>query len=361
MKVASKRKHVSTSAPTDATTKKRKLAPAVAIVVATTPTPKPARRPMTLPTSTLPTAETPKTRCETRKKVSAKAVGKPERGDPDEAKGAVAARRTKRERAAAAATAAGKKKEETKKKRKMARVTANTSKKGNRKQSSGRASSRNRRSRRKRAPTLTAADFASDPAEDKDDDRRRWGCYLQMDAARQARPYVGKTPHLVRRTGQHRRGLCARTRRFGGDLSPVWFVDAGFGCDRDVQQFEWRLQHELAPKRKFRGSFGGEAARARRDQATERVRVEARVKPSAQLDRALRALCSMLQVTQWTTGAVPIGHEWRARLPGFVVHWFGPDPACYGYDIKRLQTAYPVRHVFGCALEGFTGSATPTE
>jgi predicted GIY-YIG superfamily endonuclease len=216
---------------------------------------------------------------------------------------------------------------------------------------------RNRRSRREQPPALAADDFAGDGG----GDRRRWGSYLQMDAARKAPPYVGKTPDIVRRTKEHRRGDCKHTRRFQGDIAPVWFVDGGFGCDRDVQQYEWRMKHEYSPRAKFRRAFGGAEARALRDQATARIRVAPQTKPSANLDKALRALCSMLQITQWTAGAIPIGHEWRAALPKFVVHWFGPDPVCYGYDVKRLPTAYPVRHVFDCVLDGFTGSVASDE
>jgi predicted GIY-YIG superfamily endonuclease len=217
---------------------------------------------------------------------------------------------------------------------------------------------RNRRSQRKKPAALTADDFTR---EEKGGDRRRWGSYLQMDVAKKVAPYVGKTPDVVRRTKEHRKGLCKQTRRFKGDISPVWFVDNGFGCDRDVQQYEWRMKHEYSPKTKFRRSFGGAEARKLRDQETARIRVPSQTKPSANLNKALHTFCSMLQVAHWTTSAIPIGHEWRAALPEFVVHWFGPDPICYGYDIKRLTTAYPVRHIFNCTLDEFIGSADSNE
>jgi hypothetical protein len=177
---------------------------------------------------------------------------------------------------------------------------------------------RNRRSKRPKPPPLTFEDFTR---EEKHGDRRHWGSYVQMDAAKKAIPYVGKTPDLVRK------GLCKRTRRFKGDISPVWFVDNGFGCDRDAQQYEWRMQHEYKPRAKFVQSFGGATARNLRDQETDRIRVPAQTKPSANLDKALRALCSMLQVTQWTTGAIPIATHGARLYPILSYTGSGPIPS----------------------------------
>jgi hypothetical protein len=218
---------------------------------------------------------------------------------------------------------------------------------------------RNRRSRREPAAPLTADDFRRET----DEKRRQWGCYTQMNPTRDLAPYTGKTDHLVRRTGQHRRLKCKHTRRFRGAISPVFFVNNGFGGDRDAQQYEARMQHEYSHGTRRRNWYGGTEARVKRDRVTESIRVPVKRgsphAPSAALRKTLSALCSMLQVAQWSNQAIPIGHAWRTHLPEFVMHWFGPDPVCYGFDVKRLVAAFPVRHVFDCKLEDFARPAAP--
>jgi predicted GIY-YIG superfamily endonuclease len=211
---------------------------------------------------------------------------------------------------------------------------------------------RSGRKSRRAAPELAAADFGPPSAR-----RAAWGVYIQMNRARTMAGYVGKTNSLARRTGQHRRlTYCKHTRRFGGDIAPLFFVTGGFGCSRDAEQFEWRLKHELQPRSRFARAYSAEERLARLA-AVRAIRVPptADPPPAPALQKALTALCSMLQIGQWTNGAVSADHPWRAGLPAFRVHWFCPDPVGFGFDVARLVTAFPVEHAFGCTEETLRG------
>ena len=236
-----------------------------------------------------------------------------------------------------------------KKRKKSPQRTVNEEEKEEEEEEKGEETKKKKKNRkRQRVGPLTLEDI-----KEERESRHTWGCYMQVDSKYSMTPYPGKTNDVVRRTTQHRRLKCKRTRRFKGDLGPYVMVGDGFLGERDSLMFEWRFGHEYKPKPKFTHAYGGKEERQKRRLVTDTIRVPALVVPTKVEVGILYAVCSMLQLTQWTKQAVPIGHEWRRDTKPFVVYWFGPDPITRGFNVTALPTAYPVHHVFNVTLDTF--------